>query len=127
MPDYGRDFRTLSRFDWTLIEAKQNLIEAAYWRLVTPRGALEYDPDYGLDIRLFVQRPWNTITKYELETMIAAELEKDIRFNRVFVDTTQESLEQIKIGIRIELEDEEEFELVLKLSKMTVEVLRANP
>jgi phage baseplate assembly protein W len=125
MPEYGRDFRTMPRFDWSMVDGFANLWEAAYWRLRTPRGSLEYAPDYGLDVTTFVQRPWNAATKYELETLVAAELEKDERFDRVFVETEQFDLERLRLSIRVVLEDEEEFVLVLGVDRMTVEVLRA--
>ncbi len=126
MPDYGVDFRSLPTFDWGTKSGASNLLEAAYWRLVTPRGALSYDPDYGLDLRQFVQRPWNPSLKYEMETLIAAELEKDPRIERAFVDAQQIDLEQVQISIRIRAEEDEEFTLVIGVNKLTLEVLRAN-
>ena len=62
--------------DWRLVAGLANLGQALVRRLSTPRGGLHYDPDYGLDLREFVESDAELAT---LAAQIETELEKDER------------------------------------------------
>lgn len=57
-------------------------------RLITPRGAVLDDPDYGLDLRAYCNRGVTTQDLRALQTRCVAELVKDERVADVEVDVT---------------------------------------
>lgn len=55
--------------------------QAAYRRLITPRGALIGEDDYGIDVTSYLHRGMNPQTQRELEGVIKGELLKDDRID----------------------------------------------
>ncbi len=53
MTDFVVDVSTFPDLDssFTLITGRRVIAEAILRRLLTPRGGLAYDPDFGLDVR----------------------------------------------------------------------------
>jgi phage baseplate assembly protein W len=116
--------------DYSLIERRrksglENLLGALVRRLQTPRGGLFYDPAYGFDLREMVQAPWNAQTQYELETFVQAAVEQDPRVAEVEVEAEQMDLNRVRVSVR-GLTAQGPFALVLAVSGVSVEVLRAN-
>ncbi|WP_337869853.1 hypothetical protein [Meiothermus sp.] len=116
--------------DYSLIERRRksgldNLIGAIIRQLQTPLGGLFYDPGYGFDVRETVQAPWNAQTKYELETFVQAAVERDPRVLEAEVEAEQRDLERIHITIRGQTAVGP-FALVIAVTGLSVEVLRAN-
>lgn len=81
MPDYGQDISTFPGLDptFTLIGGPRIVAEACARRLMTPHGALVDAPNYGLDLRAFVNASIDAGTLGRLPDLIAAECEKDER------------------------------------------------
>lgn len=123
MADLGTDFSLIGRFK--RVSGTPNLIGAIQRRLSTPRGGLFYDETFGLDVRDYVQASWDAGTKYELERLTQAEVEQDPRVQSATVEASQTDLERILLKITGETA-EGPFALVLSVSNVTVEVLRAN-
>lgn len=78
------------------------LAEALVRRLDCPRGGLVDDPDYGLDLRSYLNRPTTTREVRALEGQIRNELAKDDRVVTVApVVTPSPTGEQLAIAIRV--------------------------
>lgn len=77
-----------------------NLGEALFRRLITPRGGLFYDIDYGFDVRQWINDHGTEDRIYELATGIALECEKDPRVEAAMVEVVQ--LDQRHGLIRVE-------------------------
>jgi hypothetical protein len=64
-----------------LVADAQLMNEAVIKRITTPRGGLFYDPDYGVDVREYLNAPIDDARLFELQGLIEAELEKDERIS----------------------------------------------
>lgn len=62
---------------------RKNLANALARRLMTPRGGLFYDPDYGLDVRAYLNAAITDAKLAELAQAIEAECRKDPRVQDV--------------------------------------------
>jgi len=84
---YGRDLSCVTDITETLEEVDpfsvQGLGEALLRRLITPRGSLPDDADYGIDIRGYCNRALTRQDLLALEGEIRAELAKDDRVAQV--------------------------------------------
>jgi phage baseplate assembly protein W len=103
----------------------ENLEEALLRRLITPRGGLFYDPEYGLDVREYLNTALSDADRFELETFIALECEKDERVNSATTTITQPSPVSLIVEVLIETTDAN-VTLVMGVHQNTVKVLRAS-
>lgn len=92
--------------------------EAAIRRLITPRGGLPDDRDYGLDLRSYANRGVSVNELRDLEGMIRSEVMKDDRIANATVVVTAPTMNALDVSILIEPEDgtRTPFSLVLGLS-----------
>ena len=127
MADFGTDLSALPDLSWTIKTGKDNLAEAIARRLITPLGGLFYDPTYGLDLRQYIGETLTDEVRYEIETLMAAECEKDERILSAVATIIEASpqLRSIQIELALETADEP-YRLILSISDVTVEVLRAD-
>ena len=56
-----------------------NLANALVRRLITPRGTLDYAPDYGYDVRDWLNHDNGQTSKFTLQAAIDSECQKDER------------------------------------------------
>lgn len=88
MTEFGTDL------SWTwdvdpahrLVSGAELVAQACFRRLITPRGALLDDPDYGLDLRAELSRAQTREYTASLPGRIEAELRKDPRVLAVAVE-----------------------------------------
>lgn len=89
---YGADLACTDDLTETMDEvhplSTRALAEALYRRLDCPRGGLPDDPDYGIDLRSYLNRGVTTRELRDLAGKIRTELEKDDRVERAFVTLT---------------------------------------
>jgi hypothetical protein len=90
MADFGTDLScTTSLRTGRYVTGARLVAEAAYRRLITPRGTLfwgEDEADYGLDLtELLIGQPNTTALANSLEGRIRNELKKDERIDEVDV------------------------------------------
>lgn len=80
-PDFGSDFDFLNGLNpaFPLVTGYANLGQALAHRLQTPRGGLFYDPDYGTDIRGYLNAPMTGPTVSQLVGDVQSECLKDER------------------------------------------------
>jgi hypothetical protein len=89
---WGSDLSCVTDCDATFSELKPGtpLIIAQYGarRLITPRGAVLDDPDFGFDLRSYCNRGVTTQDLRTLQTRCSAELLKDERLLAASVEIT---------------------------------------
>lgn len=82
MVDFGTDSSVNPRLNFELVSGRRNLAEALLRRLKTPRGGLWYDPNYGTDIRQYLNHeydPEGVEIAFEIEQKVISEVTKDPR------------------------------------------------
>lgn len=111
---------------WGLSSGIANLIAAIIRRLTTPRGGLFYDPNYGYDVRAFLNADVSQTDVAQIKAGITAELRKDPRISRVTVDATFTfATKTLQISLAFDTADGP-FDLVLAASSVTVDLLSLN-
>jgi hypothetical protein len=108
----------------TLARGLRNLGNALARRLVTPRGGLFYDPNYGLDVRAFVNAGFTAQQLAQVQADIAAEVSKDERVENPQV-TVVSNVQTGSMAITIVCElAEGPFQFLVSVNALTVELLR---
>jgi len=124
MSDLGSDFSCFPDMSPTrkVVSGERCLAEHLASRLETPRGGLFYDPDYGTDLRAYVNR--SGVTKYQLTQDIQTECQKDERVDSVTVDVTITNT-TITAFISVQPENPEikPFDLTVAVSSLTVDLI----
>jgi phage baseplate assembly protein W len=124
----GSDFSGVNDLDFalTFLEGEEQerlaFIQAIQRRLSTPRGALFYDPSYGLDIRTFLSD--NLSTKV-MQGIIAAEIRKDERVANSEVSVTQDPVVRGKytVNMAITAIEGQEFSLTFVMTSDKFEII----
>lgn len=124
--DYGTDIRIGKVV--SLETGLKNLITALYRRLSTAKGSLFYDPEYGLDLRIFLNSEITADTLDEIRVAIEQQLERDERVQEVRADVTynlKDLNEDFRLDIKIQVTPVigQTFTLVLGVNELTVELL----
>ncbi len=85
--DYGHDLSCITDLDPAMLEIDGRLVlaQALARRLITPRGGLIDDPNYGYDLRLFLNDDQTAAAVAMIGSGIDAEFLKD---ERVLASTT---------------------------------------
>jgi phage baseplate assembly protein W len=106
-----------------LAKGLRNLGNALARRLVTPRGGLFYDANYGLDVRAFVNAGFTAQQLAQVQADIAAEVSKDPRIENPQV-TVVSNVQTGSMAITIVCElAEGPFQFLLAVTALTVELL----
>lgn len=120
---FGTDFAAIPDFDGqTLKREYDNLAEALARRLITPRGALWYAPDYGTDLRAYLGEPMTDALRYEVERLAALEVEQDPRVEEASATLTYLGREEMRLSLSVRTLYGP-FALVLRVDALNVEVL----
>jgi hypothetical protein len=128
--DYGLDVSTFPDLDVTgrTIGGVRVVAECTLRRLTTPNGTLEYDPDFGRDVRDLLNEDFDEQDLRREQVGIANEVEKDERILRADVVLKLDAA-AFKLTIRITGElagaARAPFEFVLAISKVSAAVLKA--
>lgn len=103
-----------------VVSGRESLIQALVRRLTTSRGALWYDDEFGTNLCDFV----NQAIRHAWIVEQAAE-EECLKDERVEACTASAELLDSKVTLTLAIEavDGDEFELVLDVSAVTVEIL----
>lgn len=90
MPDYGTDLSCVVDLDAGLAEVTGNtlLAQALARRLITPRGGLLDDPNYGYDLTQFLNADIGPTDLASITAAVNAELLKDERVLSASVTVT---------------------------------------
>jgi len=124
--NFGKDVSAYPNLDPTLSlrSGAKVLSEAILRRLITPRGGLFYAPDYGTDLREYLNDEMTDDTLFAIKTDVEREAEKDERVQAA--DATVEKDPAVKNGIKITLAITTEygpFQMVLGINDLTVSLL----
>jgi hypothetical protein len=102
---YGRDLSCLTDVTEALEEVDPasyaGIGQALFRRLITPRGALPDDPDYGFDVQGALNRGTTTAELRALEVQIRLETLKDDRVEDALVTVTIPALNELRILIMV--------------------------
>lgn len=106
--------------DTTLLVA-----EACARRLITPRGSLIGDPEYGFDLREFLGARITNVTRARIIAGVEAECRKDERVDSARVvqaqlPTAADSRLTLRVAIVVSAET---LQFVLSVDRLTAEVL----
>lgn len=119
----GTDLAALPAFDGQRLRREgENLAEALARRLITPRGGLFYDPEYGTDLRAYLKEPATDALRYEIERAAALEAEKDPRVEAATATVTRDGADGLRLRLDVTTA-EGPFRMVLRVDTLTVEVL----
>lgn len=123
---YGRDLSCVDDITPELAEvdprSTRGIGEAAIRRLMTPRGGLPDDPDYGLDLRALLNRGVADREAREIAGRIRLEVAKDDRIDDLAVAVTMPAPSTLRIEARITPADPDltPFSLVLAVTSAGV-------
>jgi uncharacterized membrane protein len=102
-----------------IVSGRTALMQAIARRLVTPRGGLFYDADYGYDVRQFLSG--NTVGVSAIASQVEAEAEKDERVAQVSAKVT---VSGSQILVRLAVADGGgPFVFTLAISNVTATIL----
>ena len=88
MADFGTDLSCYPGLDplGTLVSGNTAVLQALARRLTTPRGGLFYDPNYGTDVRGFLNEAMTNESIARWKTAIERECRQDPRVTSIVVD-----------------------------------------
>ena len=125
-PDYGVDWYWNGDIDPTgrLVNGPLAVAQAIARRLITTRGTLFYDPEYGFNLRDFLNETVEEgQTIFQIESGIETECLKDERVESADAAAEYiESASRLRVTARLVLA-EGPFELVLIVDAVTLEIL----
>jgi phage baseplate assembly protein W len=126
----GSDFSAVDDLDFalTFLEGEEHerlaFIQAIQRRLSTPRGALFYDPSYGLDLRNFLS---DNLSPKVMQGIIAAEIRKDERVENAEVSVTPDPVVRGKYIVDMNVTaqgEDQEFALTFILSSDKFDLIK---
>lgn len=125
---YGQDLSATKRLNYgRIVDGGELLAEAAYRRLITVRGTLLDDPNYGLGLVRWLQTEYTPAMIAALPSIIRLELMKDPRLDSVNVEITSTRDASSAVSMQVEITgagvNGEGFSLVLAVSDVTVDLL----
>jgi FAD synthase len=128
--DYGTDLSCLDDFTEECADASglNLLAEALVRRLITPRGMVIDDADYGTDLRECIGLEQTSRNEARIVADVKAECEKDERVLSVTVEKLQLTVASRTLYLEIVVTpiEDEPFRLTLTVDAVTVEALVAS-
>ncbi len=124
MADLGSDFSCLfdSPPDMAEVTGRTCLIQAVARRIITPRGTLIDDPNYGFDLTQYVNDDIDGADLIRIQDGVRAECLKDERVSDAEVTLTFTAAGVLICKIILE-DGDGPFTLVLSVSQASVDVL----
>ena len=128
MAGYGRDIYCYDDMRETAqeVEGLNAVAQNLYRRLITDRGSLLGCPDYGLDIRSFLNRGLDPTTLLAIPALIDLEIRKELRVDAVSVTTLAHTSSSLSLQIIVEATAETgetgQFNLTVNVTKAGVEI-----
>lgn len=128
--DYGLDLTCTDDLDprCSVTSGRRIVAEAVYRRLITPRGRLIDDPEYGTDITDWINDDFSASDIASLGAAIQSECLKDERVAEAEVSVEEPPGGTGAYAITISLTEltGTTFDLVLSVSDVTVDLLRVD-
>jgi phage baseplate assembly protein W len=123
--DYGTDVRGIFSMGTraSFVSGRLNLGMALARRLITDRGTLLYDLDYGFNLRAYINAPMTPAIRSFVEGSTARECEKDPRVLQCAATVTWNFVTQVTpVSLEVTTDDGP-FALVLSISQVNVQIL----
>ncbi len=123
---YGRDLSVVTDATPTLDEVDPFTLlaigQATVRRLTTERGLLPDDPNYGLDIRRYCNKPMTTAQLGAIASAVGSEVSKDDRIESADVSVALQNQNELLLTVRITAADPDlgPFDLVLAVTSVDV-------
>jgi phage baseplate assembly protein W len=127
--DYGSDISTFPDLDgtFTLITGTRVVCEAVARRLSTPRGSLLGAPDYGIDLRAYVNESMDADVLAGLQRSAKLEIAKDERIASVAVAASFDfASSTLTLNISADLVTGESFSLVMTIGNLAISMLQTS-
>lgn len=119
---YGVDIDCLfgHGMGWPVVSGPKNVANAIGRRLITPRGGLFYDPDYGFDVREYLGVALTRGKLAELIAGVEAEAMQDARVQAVVASAqaTGSPSTQLDLTLSITLADRTSFEMIMSIGAL---------
>lgn len=119
---YGVDLNCLNGHGlaWGLASGSRNVANAIGRRLITPRGGLFYDPDYGFDTREYLGVALTRGKLAELIQGVESEGLKDVRVQAVVasVKVTGNPSVALDLSLSVTLADGPTFDMILSIAAL---------
>lgn len=102
--DFGTDIDCVTSIGprFKLTSGFLNLAKALARRLITPRGTLDYAPDYGYDVRDWLNHDTGQASKFTLQAAIDAECQKDERVRSASSTVDTSVRDQLTITVAVD-------------------------
>lgn len=128
MTDFGSDISCVTDIaaDGRTVTGNRVVAEAVARRLLTPRGRLIGDPNYGFYLTQFVNADMSPRDIANMNAGIVSECLKDERVEASKVATVLDSLGVMTVTIDLTLSTGP-FTLALSVTDVTVTILRVDP
>ncbi len=128
MTDYGTELSCVNDIasDGRTVTGFRVVAEAIARRLITPRGRLIRDPNYGFDLTQYINADMSTRDIASLRSSVEAECLKDERVTGAIVSATLDSHGLLTVTIEIDL-GSDSFTLVVAASDVTLELVSVTP
>jgi phage baseplate assembly protein W len=125
LTDFGTDISTATGLDPLFVPISGTAVALAR-RLQTARGGLHYDPDYGLDLRAWLNESFDAAGVARLQSAIAAEAAKD---ERIAAATAAVTLDPRRMVMTVRIAAVTAlgpFRLVLSVDRVTTRILQVD-
>jgi phage baseplate assembly protein W len=123
-PNFGQDF--VIGPSPGKISGINNLVSKIVRRLRAVNGSLSWDPAYGLDVRQYLNTQITTAKLQEIKQSVKAQCELDERVLQANVTVENTQNLELFITIKIITQPGPNFTFILKVNKLTLELLTAN-
>jgi phage baseplate assembly protein W len=106
---YGTDWNNIGDGDFAKLDGLALLKRSLIRRLTTEVGDVFYAPDYGFDLRSYVQADWDEVIENELLTTAVTALERDTRISEAQVSILERGLDFLQLHVFVVARDESEL------------------
>lgn len=127
--DYGIDVSTLPDLDqaFGLISGQTALAESLARRIQTPRGALPFNPDDGVDVTDWLHGTMTDTEVFRLRQAVESEMMKDERVLSVACDAVWDaSSASLSLVIRVVPVEGREFSMTANLTDFDFRLIGVN-
>jgi phage baseplate assembly protein W len=124
MTDFGTDISCVTDLadDGRTVTGRMVVAEAIARRLITPRGRLIDDPDYGYDLTAFINDDLTPAALAGLRSSTEQECLKDERVQGAEVEAELDAFGLLTVSVDLETADGP-FSLVLAVSATTIAII----
>lgn len=129
MAEFGSDLSTFPDLDvkGTQISETRSVVECCLRRLITPIGALSYDPEFGYDLRDLLNDDLTDAELVRHASRVEIEIEKDERVRSASASLAWDPVRPFTLVVRVTatLIDDRTFDFTAAISQLDVSIFSA--